>query len=167
MAWVQKKLPLVDTQDDSQSLSNLWHLQEKHQNLERETSSHEALIQAVVDTGHKLVQTGHVATHHTAAQVQQLEDAVGHLWAGAAWQRQRLQQAWEAQQFLMELLEAESRLAEQGCFLGVENMGQSAEATQACLWQLEATRRDLEGFGRQQPCRRAGGTQKAPRCLPG
>ena len=31
MAWVQEKLPLVDTQDDGQSLSTLWLLQEKHQ----------------------------------------------------------------------------------------------------------------------------------------
>lgn len=32
MAWVQEKLPLVDTQDDiGQILSTLWRLQEKHQ----------------------------------------------------------------------------------------------------------------------------------------
>ncbi|KAF6133107.1 spectrin beta, non-erythrocytic 5 [Phyllostomus discolor] len=150
MAWVLEKLPLVDTQDDTgQSLSTLWHLQEQHQNLEREMNSHEALIQAVVGTGRKLVQAGHFAAHDVAAQVQRLEDAMGRLRAGAAQRRQRLQQAREAQQFLMELLEAESWLAEQDCVLDTEDMGQSAEATQAFLRRLEATRRDLEGFGRR------------------
>ena len=66
-------------------------------------SSHEALIQAVVGTGHKLVQAGHFAAHDVAAQMQQLEDAMGRLRAGAAQRRQRLQQAREAQQFLMEV----------------------------------------------------------------
>ncbi|KAM5340248.1 LOW QUALITY PROTEIN: spectrin beta chain, non-erythrocytic 5 [Glossophaga mutica] len=149
MAWVQEKLPLVDTQDDCQSLSTLWRLQEKHQNLEREMSSHEALIQAVVSTGRKLVQARHFAAHDVAAQVQRLEDAMGHLRAGAVQRRRQLQQAWEVQQFLMELLEAESWLAEKGCVLDSEDMGQSAEATQAFLRQLEATQRDLEGFGRR------------------
>lgn len=46
-----------------------------------------------------------------------------------------------------QLLEAESWLAEQSCVLDIEDMGQSAEATQAFLRRLEATRRDLEGFG--------------------
>lgn len=45
-----------------------------------------------------------------------------------------------------QLLEAESWLEERGCGLDIEDMGQSAEATQAFLRQLEATRRDLEGF---------------------
>lgn len=45
-----------------------------------------------------------------------------------------------------QLLEAESWLAERGCVLDTEDMGPSAEATQAFLRRLEATRRDLEGF---------------------
>lgn len=80
------------------------------QNLEREVSSHEALIQAVVGTGRKLVQAGHLAAQDVAAQVQRLEDAMGRLRAGAVRQWQRLQQAREAQQFLMEVrAEAERR----------------------------------------------------------
>lgn len=46
-----------------------------------------------------------------------------------------------------QLLEAESWLAERGCVLDIEDVGQSAEATQAFLRRLEATRRELEGFG--------------------
>ena len=45
-----------------------------------------------------------------------------------------------------QLLEAESWLEDRGSGLDIEDMGQSAEATQAFLRQLEATRRDLEGF---------------------
>ncbi|XP_057577784.1 spectrin beta chain, non-erythrocytic 5 [Hippopotamus amphibius kiboko] len=147
MAWVREKLPLAAARDCGQSPSALWRLQEKHQNLEREIRSHEALTRAVAGTGRKLVQAGHFAARDVAAQVQQLEEAVGRLRAEAAQRRRRLQQAQEAQQFLTELLEAESWLQEQGCVLDVEDMGQSAEAMQAFLRRLEATRRDLEGFG--------------------
>ncbi|KAI4568080.1 hypothetical protein MJT46_007878 [Ovis ammon polii x Ovis aries] len=146
MAWVQEKLLLVAAQDCDQSLSALRRLQEKHQSLESEMSSHEALTQAVVGTGRKLVQAGHFAARDVAARVQQLEDAMGRLRAEAAQRRRRLQQAQEAQYFLTELLEAESWLQEQGCGLDTEDMGQSVEATQSFLRQLEATRRDLEGF---------------------
>ncbi|XP_055291885.1 spectrin beta chain, non-erythrocytic 5 [Moschus berezovskii] len=146
MAWVQEKLLLVAAQDCGQSPSALRRLQEKHQSLESEMSSHEALIRAVVGTGRKLVQAGHFAARDVAARVQQLEDAVGRLRAEVAQRRRRLQQAQEAQYVLMELLEAESWLEERGCGLDIEDMGQSAEATQAFLRQLEATRRDLEGF---------------------
>lgn len=66
-------------------------------------SSHETLTRAVVGTGHKLVQAGHFAARDVAARVQQLESAVGCLWAEAAQRRRRLQQAQEAQQFLMEV----------------------------------------------------------------
>lgn len=45
-----------------------------------------------------------------------------------------------------QLQEAESWLAEQGCVLDAEDMGQSTEATRAFLRRLEATRRGLEGF---------------------
>ncbi|XP_077905876.1 spectrin beta chain, non-erythrocytic 5 isoform X4 [Ictidomys tridecemlineatus] len=149
MAWVQEKLPLATAQDYGQSLSAVRHLQEKHQNLESEMSSHKALTQVVVGTGRKLVQAGHFAAHEVAARVQQLEAALDQLQAEMARRRLLLQQAQEAQQLLMELLEAGSWLAERGHVLDSEDMGQSAEATQALLRQLEATKRDLEGFSQR------------------
>ncbi|XP_076983663.1 spectrin beta chain, non-erythrocytic 5 [Tamandua tetradactyla] len=146
MAWVQEKLPLASAQDLGQSLDAMWHLQEKHQNLESEISSRETLTQAVVGAGHALVRAGHFAAREVAARVRGLESAVGHLQAEAARRRRRLQQALEAQQFLTELLEAESWLAGRGCILDSEDLGRSMEATRTLLRQLEATRRDLEGF---------------------
>ncbi|KAL4696038.1 hypothetical protein H8957_001690 [Semnopithecus entellus] len=146
MAWVQEKLPLATAQDYGQSLSAVRHLQEQHQNLESEMNSHEALTRVVLGTGHKLVQAGHFAAHEVAARVQQLEKAMAHLQAEAAKRRLLLQQAQEAQQFLTELLEAGSWLAERGHVLDSEDMGHSAEATQALLRRLEATKRDLEAF---------------------
>ncbi|KAM5235434.1 spectrin beta chain, non-erythrocytic 5 [Ctenodactylus gundi] len=148
-AWVQEKLPLAMARDHGQSLSAVRHLQEKHQNLERELSSHEALTQVVLGTGHKLLQAGHPAARQVAARVQQLEAALDQLRTEAAQRRLRLQQAQEARQLLAELLEAGSWLAEQGRVLGSEDTGRSAEATQALLRRLEATRRTLEGFGRR------------------
>ncbi|XP_037360039.1 spectrin beta chain, non-erythrocytic 5 [Talpa occidentalis] len=147
LAWVQEKLARVASEDCGQSLGTVQLLQEKHQNLETEISSHEALTQAVLSAGRKLVQARHFAAHEVAARVQQLEKALGCLQAKVLQKRLLLQQAQEAQWFLTELLEAESWLAERGCILDVQDVGQSAEATQAVLRQLEATRTELEGFG--------------------
>ncbi|KAM9646114.1 spectrin beta chain, non-erythrocytic 5 [Trichechus inunguis] len=146
MAWVEEKLPLAAAQDCGQSLSAVRRLQEKHQNLEREMYSHEALARVVVGTGQRLVQAGHFAAREVAARVRRLESAMGCLQAEAERRRLLLRQAEEAQQFLTELLEAESWLAERGCVLDSKDMGQDAEATQLLLRRLEATRRDLEGF---------------------
>uniref|UniRef100_A0A8C7EU33 Spectrin beta, non-erythrocytic 5 n=1 Tax=Neovison vison TaxID=452646 RepID=A0A8C7EU33_NEOVI len=146
MAWVREKLPLATTQDCGQSLSAVRQLQEKHQNLENEISSHEALTKAVVAEGHQLAQAGPFTTE-AAARVQQLESAVGGLRAEATRRRLQLQQAQEAQQFLMELREAEAWLEERGCVLELKDVGQSAEAMRAFLRRLEATQRDLKAFG--------------------
>lgn len=79
-------------------------------------SSHEALTQAVVSTGHKLVQAGHFAARDVAARVRQLESAVDRLRAEAARRRRWLQQAQEAQQFLTEV---RGRCGPQGPGLGM------------------------------------------------
>ncbi|EDL79932.1 spectrin, beta, non-erythrocytic 5 (predicted), partial [Rattus norvegicus] len=146
MAWVQEKLPSATAQDYGQSLGTVRHLQEKHQNLENEISNHKALSQVVTGTGHKLVQAGHFAAEEVAARVQQLEVALNHLETEAARRGRMLQQALEAQQTLVELLEAGSWLAERGHILDSEDLGQDTEATQALLRRLETTTRDLEGF---------------------
>uniref|UniRef100_A0A4X2KK95 Spectrin beta, non-erythrocytic 5 n=1 Tax=Vombatus ursinus TaxID=29139 RepID=A0A4X2KK95_VOMUR len=146
LAWVQEKLPLATAQDYGQTLNAIQQLQEKHQNLEDEISSHEALAQVVLDTGHKLVQGGHFAASEVAARLQQLKTAMGRLQGGAEQRRWRLQQVHEARQFLTELLEAESWLSEQGLLLDNEELGQNEETTGAMLRRLEATRKDLEGF---------------------
>lgn len=56
-----------------------------------------------MSAGHRLVQAGHVAACDVAARVQPLESAMGCLRAEAVQRRRRLQQAQEAQQFLLEV----------------------------------------------------------------
>ncbi|XP_038597006.1 spectrin beta chain, non-erythrocytic 5 [Tachyglossus aculeatus] len=146
LAWVREKLPSATAQDYGQTLSAVQCLQEKHQNLENEIEGHDVLIRKVVSTGRGLAHGGHPAAGEVMARLRQLEAAVDGLRAEAGKRRRRLQQAHEAQEFLTELLEAESWLAERGFLLEGEETGQSEEATQALLRRLEATRRDLEGF---------------------
>ncbi|XP_074140888.1 spectrin beta chain, non-erythrocytic 5, partial [Sminthopsis crassicaudata] len=146
LAWIQEKLPLATAQDYGQTLKAIQQLQEKHQNLEDEINSHEALTQVVLDTGNKLVQGGHFAAREVAARLQQLRTATDRLRAEAERRRRRLQQVHETQKFLTELLEAESWLSDRGLLLDNEELGQNEEATGVMLRKLEATRKDLEGF---------------------
>ncbi|XP_056671969.1 spectrin beta chain, non-erythrocytic 5 [Monodelphis domestica] len=146
LAWVQEKLPLASAQDHGTTLNAIQQLQEKHQNLEDEISNHEALAQVVLDTGHKLVQGDHFAASEVTTRLQQLKTAMGRLRGEVEQRRWRLQQVREVQQFLTELLEAESWLSERGLLLDNKDLGQNEEASRAMLRRLEATRKDLEGF---------------------
>uniref|UniRef100_G3VXY1 Calponin-homology (CH) domain-containing protein n=1 Tax=Sarcophilus harrisii TaxID=9305 RepID=G3VXY1_SARHA len=149
LVWIQERLPLATAQDYGQTLKAVQQLQEKHQNLEDEINSHEALTQVVLDTGSKLVQGGHFAASEVVARLQQLKAAWDRLRAEAEQRRRRLQQVHETQQFLTELLEAESWLSERGLLLDNEELGQNEETTGVMLRKLEATRKDLEGFRTQ------------------
>uniref|UniRef100_A0A8C0SCA8 Calponin-homology (CH) domain-containing protein n=1 Tax=Canis lupus familiaris TaxID=9615 RepID=A0A8C0SCA8_CANLF len=152
LAWVQEKLPLATARDCGQSLSAVRRLQEKHQvwTLPPRAGGGGGAGPRGPGPGRGgrgPPAGGGGAGRAVAARAQQLEDAVGCLRAEAAQRRRRLQQAQEAQQFLTELLEAESWLQQQGCALHTQDGAQSAEAARASLRRLEATRRLLEAFG--------------------
>ncbi|KAM4663546.1 spectrin beta chain, non-erythrocytic 5 [Discoglossus pictus] len=146
LSWIEEKLPLASSKDCGQSLTTVQSLLEKHQNLENELSSREALTKAVMGTGRKLVRGNHFASHEIDDRLQQLEVAAETLKAEADRRRKRLMQALEAQQFLTELLEAESWMAERGFVIKATDNGKNEESTQALLRKLDTTKRDLEGF---------------------
>ncbi|XP_065610862.1 spectrin beta chain, non-erythrocytic 5 isoform X1 [Cyrtonyx montezumae] len=146
LAWVHEKLPMASSRDYGQSLATVQSLQEKHQNLENEISSRDALTKTVLSTGQKLVRGGHSASHKIMKQMKELETSVENLKAEAQLRRQRLMQSYEAHQFLTELLDVETWLAERSFILETSDYGKNEESTQALLRKLEATKLDMEGF---------------------
>uniref|UniRef100_G1NFS5 Spectrin beta, non-erythrocytic 5 n=1 Tax=Meleagris gallopavo TaxID=9103 RepID=G1NFS5_MELGA len=146
LAWVHEKLPMASSRDYGQSLATVQSLQEKHQNLENEISSRDALTKAVLSTGQKLVRGGHSASRKIMEQMKELETSVENLKTEAQVRRQRLMQSYEAHQFLTELLDVETWLAERSFILETSDYGKNEESTQALLRKLEATKLDMEGF---------------------
>ncbi|XP_056401829.1 spectrin beta chain, non-erythrocytic 5 isoform X2 [Hyla sarda] len=146
LSWIEDKMPLASSKECGQSLTTAQALLEKHQNLENEISSREALTKAVLGTGRKLVRGNHFASQEIDNRLHQLEVAVETLKAEAERRLKRLTQACEAQQFLTELLEAESWMAERGIIIKSSDNGKNEESTQALLRKLDTTIRDLEGF---------------------
>ncbi|KAM5130020.1 spectrin beta chain, non-erythrocytic 5 [Mantella aurantiaca] len=146
LAWIQEKMPLASSKECGQSLTTVQALLEKHQNLENEISSREALTKAVMGTGRKLVRGNHFASKEIDDRLHQLEVSVETLKAEVERRRIRLTQACEAQQFLTELLEAEVWMAERGFIIKSPDSGKNEESTQALLRKLDTTIRDLEGF---------------------
>ncbi|XP_050810875.1 spectrin beta chain, non-erythrocytic 5 isoform X3 [Gopherus flavomarginatus] len=146
LAWVHEKLPLASSKDYGQSLTTVQSLQEKHQNLENEISSRDALTKVVVSTGQKLVRGGHSASQAIMKRLKKLEASVEILKVEAQERRRRLMQSYEAHQFLSELLEVESWMAERGFILETSDCGKNEETTQVLLRKLEATKLDVEGF---------------------
>ncbi|XP_056200822.1 spectrin beta chain, non-erythrocytic 5 [Falco biarmicus] len=146
LAWVHEKLPMASSRDYGQSLATVQSLQEKHQNLENEISSRDALTKAVLSTGQKLVRGGHSASRKIMERLKELETSVETLKAEAQERRQRLMQSYEAHLFLNELLEVEAWLAERSFILEISDHGKNEESTQALLRKLEATKLDMDGF---------------------
>uniref|UniRef100_A0A8C4UQ78 Calponin-homology (CH) domain-containing protein n=1 Tax=Falco tinnunculus TaxID=100819 RepID=A0A8C4UQ78_FALTI len=146
LAWVHEKLPMASSRDYGQSLATVQSLQEKHQNLENEISSRDALTKAVLSTGQKLVRGGHSASRMIMERLKELETSVETLKAEAQERRQRLMQSYEAHLFLNELLEVEAWLAERSFILEISDHGKNEESTQALLRKLEATKLDMDGF---------------------
>ncbi|XP_029453305.1 spectrin beta chain, non-erythrocytic 5 [Rhinatrema bivittatum] len=146
LAWVQEKLPLASSKDYGQSLAAVQSLLEKHQNLENEISGRCALIEVVTDTGDKLMKGGHFASKEITDHLQQLEAAMETLKAETRQRRKMLMQAYEAQQFLTELSEAESWIVERSFVLEPSDYGKNEDATQALLRKMDSTKLDLESF---------------------
>ncbi|NXV99218.1 SPTN5 protein, partial [Fregetta grallaria] len=146
LAWVHEKLPMASSRDYGQSLASVQSLQEKHQNLENEISSRDALMKAVLSTGQKLVRGGHSASRRIMEHLKELETSIEILKAEAQERRQQLMQSYEAHLFLNELLEVEAWLAERSFILETSDYGKNEESTQALLRKLEATKLDMDGF---------------------
>ncbi|XP_071665312.1 spectrin beta chain, non-erythrocytic 5 [Patagioenas fasciata] len=146
LAWVHEKLPMASSRDYGHSLATVQSLQEKHQNLENEISSRDALTKAVLSTGQKLVRGGHSASREITEHMKKLETSVETLKAEAQERRQRLKQSYEAHLFLNELLEVEAWLTERSFILETPDYGKNEESTQALLRKLEATKLDMDGF---------------------
>ncbi|XP_075049076.1 spectrin beta chain, non-erythrocytic 5 [Mixophyes fleayi] len=149
LAWIEDKMPHASSKECGQSLTTAQALLEKHQNLENEISSREALTKAVMGTGRKLVRGNHFASQEIDDRLHQLEVATETLKAEAERRRKRLTQACEAQQFLTELSEAETWMAERGFVIKSPDIGKNEESTQALLRKLDTTIRDLEGFSQR------------------
>ncbi|NWV68098.1 SPTN5 protein, partial [Malurus elegans] len=146
LAWVREKLPMASSKDYGHSLATVQSLQEKHQNLENEINSRDALTKAVLSTGQKLVRGGHPASRKIMEHLKELETSVETLKAEAQERRHRLGQSYEAHLFLNELLEVEAWLAERSFILETSDYGKNEESTQVLLRKLEATKLDMDSF---------------------
>ncbi|NXY31360.1 SPTN5 protein, partial [Pomatorhinus ruficollis] len=146
LAWVREKLPMASSKDYGKSLATVQSLQEKHQNLENEINSRDALTKAVISTGQKLARGGHSASRKIIEHLKELETSVETLKAEAQERRQRLMQSYEAHLFLNELLEVEAWLAERSFILETSDYGKNEESTQVLLRKLEATKLDMDSF---------------------
>ncbi|KAK9409730.1 spectrin beta chain non-erythrocytic 5-like [Crotalus adamanteus] len=146
LTWIHDKLPLASSRDYGQSLATVQSLQEKHQNLENEINSHDALTKAVISSGQKLAKEKQVASQTIMEQVKKLTICFENLKDETQERRWRLVESHKAQHFFSELLEVESWMAEKGFLLETPDYGRNEESTQALLRKMEATKLDLEGF---------------------
>ena len=71
-AWIKEKKLLVGSDDYGRDLTGVQNLRKKHKRLDAELSSHEPAIQAVQDTGEKLMAESNLMTEDIQKRLEQL-----------------------------------------------------------------------------------------------
>ncbi|XP_072120569.1 spectrin beta chain, non-erythrocytic 5 [Mobula birostris] len=146
LAWVQEKLQLASAKEMGQSLNAVQNLQKKHQALQSEISCHDSLINDVLETGQNLAKSGHFASREISKRLWELKDAVETLKEEAEKRSKLLNEAYAAQLFLSELLEAELWMEEKRPQLESTDYGKDETTTQMLLKKLENIDVDLVSY---------------------
>eukprot|EP00058_Branchiostoma_floridae_P024804 XP_002610294.1 hypothetical protein BRAFLDRAFT_93030 [Branchiostoma floridae] len=146
LAWVREKEPLATSTDLGQNLTSVQSLQKKHQALEAEISSHEPLVDAVLNTGQHLIGGEHYASADIRSRLEDLMRGMQQLRQQTVHRAAQLAEAYELQKFYAEVSEAESWMNDRRPLLTSTEYGKDEYSAQALLKKLDTLDRDLEGF---------------------
>ena len=128
-AFREKKL-LVGSEDYGRDLTGVQNLRKKHKRLEAELSSHEPAIQAVQDTGEKLMAESNLMNDDIQARLGQLADSWDDLKGAAANRGQKLDESLAYQQFAANVEEEEAWITEKMHLLSGDDYGDTLAAVQ-------------------------------------
>ncbi|BFZ06026.1 hypothetical protein BsWGS_09066 [Bradybaena similaris] len=143
-AWIKEKKLLVGSEDYGRDLTGVQNLRKKHKRLETEIENHEPAIQAVHDTGKKLMTESDIGTSDIQNRLDQLSFSWEELKQMTASRGHKLEQSYAFQQFSANVEEEESWITEKKHLLSSGDLGDTMAAVQGLLKKHEAFQSDLE-----------------------
>jgi spectrin alpha len=143
-AWIKEKKLLVGSEDYGRDLTGVQNLRKKHKRLEAELSSHEPTIQAVQDTGEKLMSESNLMTDDIRQRLRTLGDSWDELKHLASQRGQRLDESLAYQQFVANVEEEEAWILEKQHLLGGDDYGDTLAAVQGLLKKHDAFETDFQ-----------------------
>ncbi|XP_052790859.1 spectrin alpha chain-like isoform X2 [Mya arenaria] len=139
----EKKL-LVGSEDYGKDLTGVQNLRKKHKRLDAELASHEPAIQAVQETGAKLIQESDINTADIQNRLEQLGKSWEELKQMAANRGQMLEESFAFQQFSANIDEEEAWISEKQRLLSGGDLGDTMAAVQGLLKKHEVFETDFQ-----------------------
>lgn len=132
-SWIREKKLLLDSADFGKDLTGVNNLRKKHKRFEGDIRAHEPAIRAVQEMGQKLMAETNSNAPEIEQRLQNLETNWQDLKSLSEARKDRLEESLIYQQFLANLEEEESWVAEKMKLLSDENYGDSIAAVQGLL----------------------------------
>ncbi|XP_062606729.1 spectrin alpha chain-like isoform X6 [Saccostrea cucullata] len=142
-AWIKEKKLLVGSDDYGRELTSVQNLRKKHKRLEAELTTHEPAIQAVQETGAKIIEDSDINTADITERLKQLADSWEELKEMTANRGQKLEESYAYQQFSANVEEEEAWIAEKQHLLSGGDYGDTMAAVQGLLKKHEVFETDF------------------------
>lgn len=143
-AWIKEKKILVNSTDYGRDLTGVQNLRKKHKRLEAELNSHEPTIQAVQETGRRLITESDINVADIEARLNGLAQSWEELNQLCVHRGQKLEQSYAFQQFTANVEEEEAWITEKLHLLSGGDYGDTMAAVQGLLKKHEAFITDFQ-----------------------
>lgn len=142
-AWIKEKKLLVGSDDYGRDLTSVQNLRKKHKRLDAELATHEPAIQAVQETGAKLIEESDINTADIKARLEQLDRSWEELKQMANNRGKKLDESYTFQQFSANVEEEEAWITEKQHLLTGGDYGETMAAVQGLLKKHEVFETDF------------------------
>lgn len=143
-AWIKEKKLLVGSDDYGRDLTSVQNLRKKHKRLEAELATHEPAIQAVQETGAKLIEESDINTADIKERLEQLDRSWEELKQMSSTRGQKLDESYTFQQFCANVEEEEAWITEKQHLLTGGDYGETMAAVQGLLKKHEVFETDFQ-----------------------
>merc|ERR1719166_422311 len=144
--WTDEKLSLASSQEVGNSLQAVNLLLKKHKMMQQEISNHEHRVNAVMESGQKMISEGHPESDRFERDMNNLTEKWARLQELLAQRQQKLLINERVQQFMYDANEAESWMSEQELYMMVEDRGKDEFSAQNLMKKHEILETSVEDF---------------------
>uniref|UniRef100_A0A8C4WXB9 Spectrin alpha, non-erythrocytic 1 n=1 Tax=Eptatretus burgeri TaxID=7764 RepID=A0A8C4WXB9_EPTBU len=142
-SWIKEKKLLVGSEDYGRDLTGVQNLRKKHKRQEAELVAHEPAIQAVQETGQKLVDEDTSGKEEIKQRLRQFVEHWRELKDLALARGKMLEESLDYQQFVANVEEEEAWINEKLNLVASEDYGETLAAVQGLLKKHEAFETDF------------------------
>jgi len=135
--WTDEKFSQASSQEVGNSLQAVNLLLKKHKMMMQELANHESRINAVLESGQKLISEGHPEADKYEKDLNNLTDKWARLMDMMEARKQKLLTNEKVQQFMFDANEAESWMSEQELYMMVEDRGKDEFSAQNLMKKHE------------------------------